>query len=175
VNGADSHIRVDITVGDGIPDTCSTGTANSLVTIPVHTKSWTDNSGGTFMGCPGNGVFGPGDLTVAEFDQILDFTTDTAVGKWMDIDGDGCSLAGTGPAAGFTATGTCIDLTKLNTASTAVTVVASGGFGATGGLFDGSFTTKLPSKLSGPAAPLGATCSPAPVINFSGMATRCIP
>jgi hypothetical protein len=170
----DASSRVDVTVGDGVVDTCTSGTANSLVTVPVHTKSWSDTSGGTFGMCPGNGVLNPGDVVVAEFDQILDFTSDTASAKWMDIDGDGCSIAGSGPAAGFTATGTCIDLTKLNTASTAVTTVATGTFGATGGLDDGSFTTKLPATLSGPAAPLGATCSPAPVINFTGMATRCI-
>jgi hypothetical protein len=172
--GKDASTRVDVTVGDGVADTCTSGTANSLVTVPVHTKSWSDTSGGTFGTCAGDGIFDPGDLVVAEFDQILDFTTDTASAKWMDIDGDGCSIAGSGPAAGFTATGTCIDLTKLNTASTAVTTIATGTFGATGGLFDGSFTTKLPATLSGPAAPLGATCSPAPVINFTGMATRCI-
>jgi hypothetical protein len=163
-------------------------------------------SGGTPVcaPCGGDCVFNDGDLVVAEFSQILDFTTATASGHWADIDGDGCSLAGTGPALGFAVgkcpnnttsctlatqatdcmgqtppvcrgVGSCIDLTAINTPAVAVTTVAQGQFGATGGLHDGSFTNTLPSKISGPAAPLGATCgTSAPVIDFNGTATRCI-
>ena len=173
--GANSSLRVDITVGNGAPDSCVSGTVNALITVPVHTKSWSDMSGGTFNGCPGDGVFNGTDTVVAEFDQILDFTTASGAGKWMDLDGDGCSLAGLGPASGYTDTGTCMDATKLNTAEVAVITVATGEFGSTGGTFDGSFSTNLPNTVSGPAAPLGATCATAPVINYSGMATRCIP
>jgi len=204
--GADASIRVDVTVGDGSPDVCSFGTANSIVSIPVHTKSWLDQSGGTPVcaPCPGDCVFNGNDLAVADFNQILDFTTATASGHWADIDGDGCSIAGSGPPVGFAVgkcpdnmtactlatqatdcmgqkppvcrgVGTCIDLTAINTPAIAVTTVAQGQFGATGGLHDGSFTNTLPSMISGPAAPLGATCgTSAPVIDFSGTATRCI-
>jgi hypothetical protein len=175
-NGLNAGIRVDVTIGDDMPDTCSGGaTANALVSVPVHTVSWADTSGGTYLGCPGNGVLNPGDMVAAEFDQILDFTTDTATGKWMDLDGDGCTIAGFGPPAGFRQTGKCMDLSKINTGTLAVTTVATGEFGATGGLFDGTFTTKLPNAVDGPDAPLNATCDPAPVINFDGTATRCIP
>jgi hypothetical protein len=170
-NGANKGVQVNITVGDGSPDTCASGgTANALVSVPVHTVSWSDTSGGTFNGCPGNGVFDGSDMIAAEFDQILDFTTDTATGSWSDLDPDGCSIAGFGPAAGYTRTGVCIDI-GLGT----VTPVAVGEFGATGGLFDGTFATKLPSTFSGPGAPLGATCASPPVINYNGLATRCIP
>jgi hypothetical protein len=170
-NGLNKGIQVDITVGDGVADTCASGgTANALVTVPVHTVSWSDASGGTFMGCPGDGVFNGSDMVAAEFDQILDFTTDTATGSWQDLDPDGCFIAGFGPAAGYTRTGVCIDIGLGS-----VTPVAVGEFGATGGLFDGTFATQLPSAFSGPAAPLGASCASPPVINYGGMATRCIP
>ncbi len=195
---ADASIRVDITVGDGTPDTCASGTANALVTVPVHTLSWSDNSGGSFGDCPGNGVFDEGvDARQAEFNQILDFTTASAKGRWTDLDGNGCSLAGLGPAGGHTGngictgpgapapcctgqgsgtcptapTGTCID---INTKT--VTTIAQGQFGSTtAGVGDGSFATYLPNTITGPAAPLGATCASPPAINFSGKATRCLP
>jgi hypothetical protein len=172
--GLNAGVRVDIDVGDGAADTCPNGgTANALVSIPVHTVSWVDNSGGTFMGCMGDGVFNGGDMVAAEFDQILDFTTDGATGSWSDIDADGCTIAGFGPAAGFTVSAatetTCIDL-GLNT----VTVGAVGEFGATGGLFDGTFKTVLPSNVTVGAFG-GATCPSPPLINYAGLATRCIP
>jgi hypothetical protein len=120
-----------------------------------------------YLGCPGDGVFNGTDMVAAEFNQFLDFTTDTATGSWSDLDPDGCSIAGFGPAAGYTRTGVCIDL-GLGT----ITPVAVGEFGATGGLF----ATKLPSTFSGPGAPLGATCGSPPLINLGGgVVTRCIP
>jgi hypothetical protein len=171
-NGANKAIRADVTVGNGSADTCASGgTANALVTVPVHTKSWSDTSGGTYLGCPGNGVFDGTDMVAAEFDQILDFTTDTASGKWMDLDSDGCTLAGFGPAAGYTKSGKCIDA-----GSGTITAVAVGEFGATGGLFDGTFATVLPSMFTGPTGAASATCASPPQINFGGgTVTRCIP
>jgi hypothetical protein len=171
-NGANKAIRADVTVGNAAADTCgSGGTANALVTVPVHTKSWSDTSGGTYLGCPGDGVFNGTDMVAAEFDQILDFTTDTATGKWMDLDSDGCTIAGFGPAAGYTKSGVCID-TGTNT----ITAVAVGEFGATGGLFDGTFATVLPSSFTGPSGAASATCGSPPLINLGGgTVTRCIP
>ncbi len=197
LTGADAKIRVDITVGNGSADTCSGGSANALVSIPVHTKSWSDNSGGTFNGCPGDGTFNAGDTTQAEFDQILDFTTASASGHWQDLDGNGCSIAGLGPAGGHTGNslctgpgqpaacctganaGTCPTAptgTCMNIGAGTVNTVAQGQFGSTtAGVGDGSFATYLPNTVSGPAAPLGSTCALPPVINFSGTATRCLP
>ena len=171
-NGANKAIRADVTVGNAAADTCgSGGTANALVTVPVHTKSWSDTSGGTFLGCPGDGTFNGTDMIAAEFDQILDFTTDTATGKWMDLDADGCTIAGFGPAAGYTKSGVCID-TGANT----ITAVAVGEFGATGGLFDGTFATVLPSSFTGPSGAATASCGSPPAINLGGgTVTRCIP
>jgi len=169
--GADASSRVDVTVGDGTPDTCAGGTANAIVTVPVHTLTWQDNSTGTFGSCGGNGVFDQGtDAIITQFDQILDFTTDATKSRWMDIDGDGCTLAGGGPAGGEPSiTGRCLDI-----ASGAVTTVASGGFGSTGTPNDGSFSTRLSNIVTGPTASMNATCASPPPISFPGTATRCL-
>ena len=168
--GADGSSRVDIKVGDGTPDTCASGTANAIVTVPVNTKTWQDNSPGTFGGCGGDGTFNAGDTVITQFSQILDFTTDTAHSSWKDIDGDGCSLAGGGPAAGQAAiTGSCMDLVH-----NMVTTAAAGGFGSTGTPNDGSFSTKLTSTITQTGPFAGATCASPPAINFTGTATRCI-
>jgi hypothetical protein len=171
-NGANSGVQVNVTVGDGAADTCASGgTANALVSVPVHTVSWSDQSGGMFLGCPGDGVFNGTDMIAAEFDQILDFTTDTATGSWSDLDPDGCTIAGFGPAAGYTRTGDCIDI-----GAGTVRPVAVGEFGATGGLFDGTFATQLPSFFAGPSGAPTASCGSPPAINFGGgLVTRCIP
>jgi hypothetical protein len=171
VSGADASVRVDITVGDGTIDTCATGTGNSVVTVPVHTVTWQDNSPGVFGSCAGDGKFNAGDAVITEFNQILDFTTDSTKSKWMDIDGDGCSLAGGGPFVGQpTVTGACIDFTAGT-----VKTVASGVFGSTGLPYDGSFSTSLPATIAKTGPFAGVTCASPPAINFAGKATRCIP
>jgi len=172
-NGANSSQRVDITVGNGAADTCSgSATGNALVAVPVFTKTWLDQSGGMALPpCNGDGVFNGTDLLITQFPQVLDFTTDANSAKWMDIDGDGCFLAGAGPAGGFTATGSCIDFGASTVTTGAAGTIASNG----GPLYDLSFSSTLPNALSGPAAPTGDTCGSPPVINFSGLATRCIP
>jgi hypothetical protein len=171
VPGANASSRVDVTVGNGMADSCASGTANAIVTVPVHTVTWQDNSTGMFGACMGNGVFDQGvDAIITQFNQVLDFTTDTTHSMWSDIDGDGCSIAGGGPAAGQAAiTGTCIDLTNGH-----VTTVASGGFGSNGIPNDGSFSTTLPNIVTGPDPALNATCAAPPAINFAGTATRCL-
>jgi hypothetical protein len=172
IPGSNGSIRVDITVGNGVADSCAGGgSANAIVTVPVHTLTWQDNSAGTFGGCSGDGVFNAGDTVITQFDQVLDFTTDQAMHHWADIDGDGCSLAGGGPAAGEPAqTGVC-----MNLGAGTVTTVAAGGFGSTGVPYDGSFSTKLPNTFALTGAFAGDTCATPPVINFAGLATRCIP
>jgi hypothetical protein len=176
VPGADASTRVDITVGGGAGTCAGTGTVNAIVTVPVHTKTWQDNSAGTFGACGGDGVFNAGDMVITEFDQILDFTTDDAHSSWSDIDSDGCSLAGGGPAAGEPLiTGECLDTTKIGGGMQAVRTVAAGGFGSTGLPDDGSFSTNLPNKVDQTGPFLGTTCGSPPVINFTGTATRCIP
>jgi hypothetical protein len=176
--GMDSSIRIDVTVGDGAPDTCSEGSANAIVAIPVHTTTWIEHTSGDFCGIePGaDGTFDPGpdpvtdDLLVVDFPQILDFTTDKSTTTWSDLDGDGCFLAGRGPAAGFVAQGKCLDLTAKT-----LTTVATGPIGSAGSpLFDLAYRTILPNTFSGPEASTGATCPSPPDINFTGVAHQCI-
>ena len=174
VNGADASLRVDITVGNTVADLCGGGgTANAIVIIPVSTQTWLADD----FSCPdGDGVFDGADTDILLIDQNLDFTTDVSTSSWSDIDGDGCSLAGAGPAAGFTRTGVCLDL-GLNTLTTAGT----GTIGSDGSpLFDLTFATRLPNTVSAPAAFGGAVCGSPPVVTFPtglvpGNATRCIP
>jgi hypothetical protein len=196
--GEDSSVRVNITVGDGTPDTCDSGTANAIVAVPVHTVTWLEQvMPGTPGQCPGvDGTYDPDtsmgdqfpDMLVVEFDQVLDFTTDTTVATWDDLDDDGCGLAGLGPATGFAVgeppvcfpmatpdplgcRGACMDLTAQT-----VTTVASGTVGSNGSpTFDITFVTYLPNTYEGPdTTTTPATCASPPVINFGGSADRCL-
>jgi hypothetical protein len=182
--GKDSSVRIDVTVGDGTPDTCTSGTANSLVVVPVDTLTWQDNAtdahgnpitfppgcaGAACTACAGNGTFDPPtDIKISEFPQILDFTTDKNTATWKDLDGDGCSLAGAGPAS-LSSTGVCMDLTNHT-----VTTVASGPVGTSALPYDLTFTNTLPNTFARDGDEIGATCDSPPAINFMGTVTRCI-
>lgn len=165
----DSSGRLDVTVGDGTPDTCASGgTANAIVTIPVNTLTWVAADGS----CPdADGTYNPGaDTLLAEFPQTLDLTTDTNTAQFVDIDGNGCARSGLGPTGPFANTGQCIDLVA-NT----VNIAASGTIFSSGGpTYDLLFTTIQNNTVSGPTPSGGATCASPPVINFDGMATRCL-
>jgi len=166
VNGIDSKVRVDVTVGDGVADTCPSGSANAVVTVPVHTLSWLSSS----AMCPASEFNPDTDLVVLDVNQILDLTTDTNQAQWMDLSGDGCSIAGSGPAAGLSGTGSCWNL-SANT----VTFAASGSVGSQNTpLFDFTFTATLPNTVSAPNPSLGATCDSPPPIDFTGTVTRCL-
>lgn len=168
--GEDSALRVDVTIGDGIPDTCASGTANVIVAVPVLTTTWVEHSSGD--SCPPNdGSFDPdqGDQFLVEFPQVLDFTTDTNAAVWTDLDGDGCTITGAGPEIGLSNTGTCLDLE-----SKTLVTAASGPIGSAVSVADITYSTALPNLFSGPQEALGATCDSPPAINFNGLAHRCI-
>jgi hypothetical protein len=173
-NGADASSRADVTVGDGLADVCAgTGIANAIAVVPVHTRVWADTSAGTFGGCQGDGIFNAGDVSLLEYDHILDLTTDEAHSSWTDIDGDGCHLAGFGPEAGQPSVkGECLD-----TNNRTVTLVAAGGFGSTEGpQYDGSFSITLPNTVAMTHTLIGQVCASPPPITFTGgTATRCMP
>jgi hypothetical protein len=182
--GKDSSVRIDITVGDGTPDTCTPpGTGNSIISVPVHTVTWQDNStdahgmpitfppgcvGDACTACAGDGVFNGTDIIISQFPQILDFTTDTTTAEWADLDGDGCSRAGAGPDS-LTGTGKCMDI-----AGGTVDTVASGTVGTNALPYDLTFLTKLPNTFVRDGDQIGATCASPPAINFAGTTTRCI-
>jgi len=163
----DSSGRLDITVGDGIADTCGGGTANAIVTIPVNTLTWVaaDTS------CPdSDGTYNVGtDTQLAAFPQTLDLTTDTATARFTDISGDGCAKSGLGPNGPFSKTGACID-----TGAGTVTVAAAGTIFSSGGpTYDLLFSTRQPATISGPTAG-SSSCGSPPLINFGGLASRCL-
>ena len=166
----DSSGEIDITVGDGTADTCSSGgTGNAIVSIPVNTLTWLSSDGS----CPDmDGMFNPdnGDTEITQFPQTLDLTSDTSTAQFFDNDGDGCFLAGAGPAGPFMSSGQCINFT-------AQTVNVAGGgtvFSSAAPLHDLLFTTVQNSNITGPTASGGATCASPPVIDFNGLAHRCI-
>ncbi|MGH7789389.1 MAG: hypothetical protein ACRERC_21135, partial [Candidatus Binatia bacterium] len=173
INGSDSSIRVDVTVGNGAADICGGGsTANAIVAIPVFTRTWSDASGGMAIPpCAGDGVFNGGDTIITQFPQILDFTTDATSTAFVDLDANGCSKAGLEGPGGKNGTGVC-----LNIGAGTITTAASGTIGSAGApTYDLTFSSVLTNSVTGPAAPLGAVCASPPIINFGGLATRCIP
>jgi hypothetical protein len=184
-NGANANIRLDITVGNGVADTCSSGTANAIVSVPVQTTTWQDQ----IFQCPdADGNYDPGaDALITSFPQFLDFTTDGTSADFADIDPDGCCIAGSGPATHIspcnsggagpqTDIGTCINLSGVGVAGADVTTVASGSVGSNGfPLYDLSFKTRLPNEVVKTGNFAGTQCASPPQINFAGTATRCIP
>jgi len=177
-NGADGSVRVDVTVGDGIPDTCARGAANAILSVPVLTTVWIEHSSGD--SCPANdGTYDAAphpdpaadDVLVLQYRQIRDITTDTTTARWEDLDGDGCTIAGRGPASGLSSTGECLDLE----AGTIGTVDAAPISTVGAPLYDATYVMRARHTISGPDVPLGATCTSPPAIDFHGTATRCIP
>jgi CBS domain protein len=136
--------------------------------LPVNTLTWLASDGS----CPDmDGTFDANsDTEITQFPQTLDLTTDTSTAQFFDNDGDGCFQKGAGPAGPFTSTGTCIDLTA-QTGN-----VAGGGtvFSSAAPLHDLLFTTVQNNTISGPTTSGGTSCASPPVINFSGLAHRCI-
>ncbi len=192
----DSSGLIDITVGDGSPDTCASGgTGNAMVSIPVYTTTWLASD----ASCPDSGGGPPsgGDTIITSFPQTLDQTTDRATAEFNDNDADGCSRQGVGPAGPYTtnqlctgagapyacctgagtgtcvgngAVGQCIDFSAMTTTVTGAGTV----FSSAAPLHDLLFQNILPSTITGPAPFGGATCGSPPVINFAGVAHRCI-
>jgi hypothetical protein len=191
----DSSGEIDITVGDGSADTCSSGTANAMVSIPVNTVTWLSTNG-----CPDpdTSPSEADDTIITQFPQTLDLTTDRATAQFNDnAPTDGCSLRGAGPAGPYTTnqmcfaagnpyacctgsgTGTCVGNgavgTCMDTGTNTVTVAGGGTvFSSAAPLHDLLFSTVQPANITGPTAFQGATCASPPVINFAGLAQRCI-
>ncbi len=185
-NGANSNVRVDLKLGNGVMDTCSApGTANVFVSIPVHTVTWQEIN----FNCPDpDGVFNPGtDTLITDFDQNLDFTTDATDADWQDLDGDGCCINGSGPGAlqsfpmgvptcnpapaGLSSSGACLD-----PVGGTVTTAGTGTIGSNGGpVFDLTFSNRLVNTVTGPVAPTGAVCGLTIPPVTGGTIVRCIP
>ena len=170
VIGVDDKIRLDVTVGDGIPDQCTAGQANVVFTIPVETLVWIDNT--MPRTCPAaDGEYNPEtDQLLARRDAFFDFTTDTNTVDWADLSGDGCAIAQANPPIRFSSTGTCWDIPGQT-----VSIAASGAVGsASPPLYDVTYTALFPSTVSAPAPPSGASCDAPPPVDFAGTTVRCL-
>lgn len=168
LNG-DQGARVEVTVGDGFADSCSSGAVNVVATVPVQFTVWLEET----SLCPDpDGVFDGGDILVSQFETVFDLTTDATAATWMDLDGDGCFLAGAGPGgAGLSTTGTCHDTVGATVSTAFASPVALGD----PVFFDHTIAGLIPFDVTGPGAPLGAVCASPPAVDFAGTATRCFP
>ena len=170
--GGDASLQLDVTVGDGIVDTCATGTGNLITSIPISTLSWIESD----TTCPAfDGTFDPGDTFVSSLALTIDNTTDTSSAGWADLDPDACFLAGVGPASGFSNTGVCLDY-----AAGTVTMGASAAVGSTIAIAGNDITfTSLAIQTFAPSGPFPSpapTCLPGPLTPLpGGTVTRCIP
>ena len=165
--GHDSSARIDVTVGDGTADNCNGGAANAVVSIPVDATVWLSAD----ATCPdSDATYDPGtDTLITELATTLDATTDTATAGWADLDGDGCSLAGSGPTP-LSGTGECLDVDGET-----VTIAAAAPIPSNALPFDITLSATIPAVVTGPGAPLGATCTTPPLVTLGGTATRCFP
>ena len=190
----DSSGRLDVTVGNGTADTCTTGTANAITTIPVNTLTWVAAN----STCPdSDGMYNPGtDTELAAFPQTLDLTTDSTSAKFAELGTpNGCVKSGLGPTTYTNLNAICVDVgnpypcctapsagtctglmgTCIDIAAQTVSVVGSGTIFSSGGpTYDLLFETINTDTVSGPTASTGATCDSPPVIDFHGTATRCL-
>ena len=169
--GIDDKARVHVTVGDGSTDQCAAGQVNVVFSIPAETVVWVDETMPR-MCPPADGEYNPEtDTLVARVErQFIDFTTDTNAVDWMDLSGDGCTIARMDPLIGFTNTGTCWDI-----AGQTMSIAASGAVpSASPPLYDLSFTVLFPNTVSAPAPPSEASCDSPPPIDFAGTTVRCL-
>jgi hypothetical protein len=97
----DSSGAIDITVGDGVADTCASGgTANAIVSIPVNTQTWmaADSS------CPDtDGMYNPGADTLLESSRRRSTSPPTRTRRsswtsWGRLRAIGRRSTGTSPA-----------------------------------------------------------------------------
>lgn len=97
---ADSSIFINVSVG-GNGDPC-TGEkmAKALLSIPVHTLTWLGGNG--TCPDPDGDPHGSDDTIITEFDQILDFSSESNTASFKDLDGDNCFQDGDGPTGPYT-------------------------------------------------------------------------
>jgi hypothetical protein len=180
--GADQAIRTDVAVGDDTPDTClGGGTGNFVLSLRASIRAWYDIG----LECPDpDGVFDEGDDTLlVSLSRTLDLTSDVIRADYADLDGDGCCIAGAGPASVtppcnegspdvlISSSGACINL-QNGTA----TAAAAGPIGSAGPpLNDITFVLQLLNTFTGPEPVSGTTCENPPLLDLDGTVSRCSP
>jgi hypothetical protein len=166
---SDQSLRLDVTVGDGVTDTCSgAGTGNVLLSIPIAVTVWIDRDG-----CPTpDGTYDAGfDSLVARVEQVANLTTATGSARFADLDGDGCAFAGT--SAGPLATaGTCLEVSG---GSLTLVATAPGSVQTVGGIVS---SLRVPFTISSPSTAGGegrAAASPAATSPVQSRRVRGVP
>jgi hypothetical protein len=177
--GFDTAGNVDVTRGDGEPDRAG---VQLRLDIPVESVTWSDAD----LNCPDDDrVYDAGtDTLVTRFRFILGPTTASSSSDFVDLNGDGCSVAGNGPdhtkrcsndhsrpcvANAHCAGGTCEDGPLAGVPAPGpccsvgqpTTTVATGiAFSAGAPLYDLTFSNQTPSSVTAclPAVG-GATCT----------------
>jgi hypothetical protein len=163
-----------------MPDSClGGGTANLIVSVQASIQAWIDS-----VECPdSDGTADGDDQLLVSLSQTLDLTTATSRSDFADLDGDGCCIAGVGPASVtnpcgdgapenvLSSSGTCLNLVNRT-----VTTAATAPIGASAPpLNDLTFALQLQNVLTGPELVSGPACNNPPPVDFDGTVTRCIP
>jgi hypothetical protein len=167
----DTAVRVHVSVAEGGALCAAERPVEVLLTIPIRLLMWVESD----YSCVG--TFDPDeDSLIVDSPMILDLTTGTATGSFADLDGDRCAITGSGPAPGFSRTGTCFDASARNDVDASAVVVAAGAAAVGTPIFDMTFALTMPASLTGPTgrpAPV-SPCPSAPPIAFAGAVDRCL-
>jgi hypothetical protein len=90
--GSDKKGKVVRTLGNGMPDTAG---VHSRFAVPIMATAWTDKPPQTpGAACPGNDTFDVGEILLTQLILNAELSTAGATGSFADLNGDGCSFAG---------------------------------------------------------------------------------
>jgi hypothetical protein len=175
--GGNSLGKITSQIGDG---TCDQAGVHTALNIPVESITWIDKQPlGTVSCCTlnpvagcqnGNGLIDPGEAIITDFFFILSPTTSHAVAKFEDMNGDGCSFAGSGPSGPVTLTGSPAPGPCCHVGDHTTVVAAGVAFTGGGPLYDLIFQNMSPATITAcdafdNTAPTTCTLSNDPCIN----------
>jgi hypothetical protein len=151
----------------------ASGGARSLIEIPVNSLTWIEQgcTPGLDVNCTGGNPtlcccfasnFGDegGDVQITNFNFVLRPSTNTSSVALVDKDMNGCSFAGSGPAAppavfGAPPPGPCCSVGQV------ASVAASGAaLSGSAPLFDLTFTNTIPNTVASCGAFVAGSCTP---------------
>ncbi len=90
--GSDKAGKVVRTLGNGMPDAAG---IQSRFAVPIMATAWTDKPPQTAGAvCPGNDTFDLGEILLTQLILNAELSTAGTTGSFSDLNGDGCSFAG---------------------------------------------------------------------------------
>jgi hypothetical protein len=98
--GSDNSIFIKLSVGGNGSPCGGEKMAKALLSIPVHTLTWLSSM--PHCPDPDGDPNGSDDTIITQFDQTLDFTSESNTATFKDLDGDGCFQNGVGPTGPYT-------------------------------------------------------------------------